>query len=132
MYAGPHCDKEYLDFCREEFENRGWQWEPQAAQMPHANDLDIAVFPSMSKRHSQTLRDFASKGVAPPDEIWKAADDVWRNLDSATIARGFVLVYRILAKVIQHNGSNEFLRDKEFHSSVRKDFQSTKTGIMRK
>jgi hypothetical protein len=130
--AGPHCDKEYLDFCREEFENRGWQWEPQAAQMPHANDLDIAVFPSMSKCHSQTLRDFASKGVAPPDEIWKAADDVWRNLDSATIARGFVLVYRILAKVIQHNGSNEFLRDKEFHSSVRKDFQSTKTGIMRK
>ena len=100
--------------------------------MPHANDLDIVIFPSMSKRHSQTLRDFASKGVAPPDEIWKAADDVWRNLDSATIARGFVLVYRILAKVIQHNGLNEFLWDKEFHSSVRKDFQSTKMGIMRK
>jgi hypothetical protein len=128
--AGPHCDKTYLDFCKTEFENRGWHWEPQAPQMPHANNLDIAVFPAMSKRHSQVLRDTASKGVAPPDEIWKAAEDVWTNLDSATIARGFLLVYRILEKVIQHNGSNEFLRDKEFHSSVRKDFQSTAKGII--
>jgi hypothetical protein len=23
--------------------------------MPHANNLDLAVFPTMSKRHSQTL-----------------------------------------------------------------------------
>jgi hypothetical protein len=119
-----NCDKEYLDFCQQEFGNRGWHWEPQAPQMPYANNLDLAVFPAMSKRHSQTLRDTASKGVAPPDEIRKAADNVWRNLDSATIARGFVLAYRILDKVIQHNGSNEFLRArKEFHSSVRKHFR---------
>jgi hypothetical protein len=100
--------------------------------MPHANNLDLAVFPAMLKCHSQTLRDTASKGVAPPDEVWKAADDVWRkNLDSATIARGFVLARQILDKVIQHNRSNEFLWTKEFHSSVCKDFQSTLKGIMR-
>jgi hypothetical protein len=129
--AGPHCDKEYLDFCQNEFANRGWHWEPQAPQMPHANNLDLAVFPAMSKRHSQTLRDTASKGVAPPDEIWEAAEDVWSKLDSATIARGFVLAYRILGKVIEHKGSNEFLRTKEFHSNVRNDFQSTEKGVKR-
>jgi hypothetical protein len=67
--ASPHCDKEYLDFCQNEYKNRGWHWEPQATQMPHANNLDLAVFLAMLKRHSQTLRDTASKGVAPPDEI---------------------------------------------------------------
>jgi hypothetical protein len=41
------------------------------------------------------------------------------------------LAHRILNKVIQHNGLNEFLRTKEFHSSVRKNFQSTAKGIMR-
>jgi hypothetical protein len=130
--AGPHCNKEYLNFCKKEFTDRGWHWEPHAPQMPHANNLDLAVFPAMSKRHSQTLRDTASKGVAPPDKIWKATNDVWRNLHSAaTIARGFVFAHQILDKVIQHNGSNAFLRSKEFHSSVRKDFQSTEKGIMR-
>ena len=128
--AGPHCNKEYLDFCQQEFDNCGWHWKPQAPQMPHANNLNIAVLPAMSKRHSQTLRDTASKGIASPDKIWEGTEDVWRNLDSATIARGFLLVYRILDKVIQHNGSNEFLRDKEFHSNVRKDFHSTEKGIM--
>jgi hypothetical protein len=122
----------YFDFCQKEFGNRGWHWEElQAPQMPHANNLDLAIFPAMSKHHSQTLHDTASKGVAPPNKIWKAADDVWRNLDSATIARGFVVAHRILDKVIQHNGSNEFLRAKEFHSSARKDFQSTAKGMMR-
>jgi hypothetical protein len=129
--ASPHCNKEYLDFCQNEFRNRGWHWEPQAPQMPHANNLDLAVFLAMSKCHSQTLRDTASKGVAPPDEIWKAADDVWKTLDSATIARGFVLVHGILNKVIQHNRLNEFLWTKEFHSNVCKDFQLTVKHIMR-
>ena len=53
----------------------------------------------------------------------------WMKLDSATIARGFVLAYRILGKVIEHKASNEFLRTKEFHSNVHNDFQSTEKGV---
>jgi hypothetical protein len=39
--AGPHCDKEYLDFYQNEFRNGGWHWEPQAPQMPYANNLNL-------------------------------------------------------------------------------------------
>jgi hypothetical protein len=97
--------------------------------MPHTNNVDLAVFPAMSERHSQILCDTASKGVAPPDEIWEAAEEVWSKLNSATIARGFVLAYQILSKVIKHKGSNKFLRTKKFHSNVRNDFQSTEKGV---
>ena len=45
------------DYCRE----HKWLWVPQAAQMPHANVLDLVVFPAMSKRHSRLLRQWRGK-----------------------------------------------------------------------
>ena len=48
------------------------------------------------------------------------------------IAHGCVLAYRILKKVIDSGGSNQFLRMKDFHSDVRKDFKDTDTGVVKK
>ena len=96
--------------------------------MPHANNLDLAVFPAMSKRHSALLQQY-SNTVAPVEEIHSAAVDVWSALESSTIARGFVLAHRIAKKVIKAKGGNEFLQKYDFHSSVRADFYNTPTGI---
>ena len=129
--AGPHQDGTFFngvtDFCHD----HGWHWEPQAPQMPHMNNLDLAVFPCMSKRHSNLLKNYSNK-MAPPEEIWKAANEVWANLESCTIARGFVLANRIAETVIACKGSNEFLQKAEFHSNVRKDFQDTPTGVKKR
>lgn len=129
--AGPHIDAAFLayveNFCRE----KGWRWEPQAPQMPHMNNLDLAVFPMMSKRHSTLLRHYSNM-QAPHDEIWDATNSVWNNMESAQIARGFVLAYRIARKVIQHKGDNAFLQKQDFHSGVRDDFYATATGIAKK
>ena len=62
--------------------------------MPHMNNLDLAVFPCMSKRHGDFLRGHHGNSIADPDEVWKAAKQVWDDLPSATIARGYVLAYR--------------------------------------
>ena len=49
--AGPHVEASFLQFVRTSCEREGWAWEPQAAQMPHINVLDLAVFPCISRRN---------------------------------------------------------------------------------
>lgn len=130
--AGPHQDTEFLSFCEQFCESRGWHWEPQAPQMPHMNNLDLAVFPSMSHRHSTELRKRGAGQTVSKEDIWKACETVWTNLPSATIARGFALSYRVADQVIKHNGKNSFLQSADFHSNVRKDYYDTAKGIRKK
>ena len=62
--------------------------------MLHMNNLDLSVFPKMSKDQSILLLQHSNK-MAPPEEIWKTVESVWRNMEYASIARGFILAYRI-------------------------------------
>jgi hypothetical protein len=129
--AGPHEDQTFKNFVVSECENRGWKWKPQAAQMPYMNVLDLQVFPSMSRRHSRLLANYTST-AAPLDEIWKACLSTFAELDSATIARAFVTANRVARKVVEHGGENGFLRTSELHTSVRRDFQDTDFGIVKR
>jgi len=129
--AGPHIDSTFHNYVNGHCEAKGWKWEPQAPQMPHMNNLDLAVFPAMSKRHSELLQRYSNR-MAPPEEIWNACEAVWRDLPSASIARGFILQSRIAAKVIEYKGANTFLQTQNFHSGVRRDFADTKDGVIKK
>jgi hypothetical protein len=126
--AGPHQDATFKRCVEDQCSEKGWKWEPQAPQMPHMNNLDLAVFPAMSKRHSDLLAEHGNT-VAACDTIWEAAEKVWKGLDSPSIARGFVLAYRLAKRVVEYKGSNEFLCDKQFHCGVRKDYRNTADGI---
>mmetsp|Transcript_10823 Transcript_10823/g.17324 ORF Transcript_10823/g.17324 Transcript_10823/m.17324 type:complete len:262 (-) Transcript_10823:61-846(-) len=119
--AGPHTDREFQEYVTSHCAEKGWKWEPQAPQMPHANNLDLAVFPAMSKRHSAYLAK-SGNSMAKPDEIWENAERVWNQLSSNTIARGFLHAHRILKKVIVHKGDNSFLLSKDFHTGVSRDY----------
>ena len=66
--AGPHEEEEFKRFVKQWCLEHGWLWEPQAPQMPHMNTLDLAVFPSMSKRHSGLTRSHTGS-VASKDVI---------------------------------------------------------------
>ena len=57
--AGPHTDATFHTFVKAFCDSKGWKWEPQAAQMPHLNNLDLAVFPMMSKRPSALLKTYS-------------------------------------------------------------------------
>jgi hypothetical protein len=129
--AGLLVDGTFHTFVKDFCESKGWKWEPQAAQMPHSNNLDLAVFPMMSKRHSALLRMYSNL-QAPHEEIWRTAEEVWASLGSAEIARGFILAYRIAKKVIECGGENTFLQKQEFHSGVRADFYDTPQGVAKK
>ncbi|CAJ1966061.1 unnamed protein product [Cylindrotheca closterium] len=78
--AGPHAEKEYFNWCKAQCEQRGWHWEPQVPQMPHMNNLDLSVFPCMSRRHCAAARERGGLHVLKQDGIWDAAEDVWRTL----------------------------------------------------
>ena len=72
--------------------------------------------------------------MADPEKVWAAAKEVWDDLPSATIARGFILAFRIADKVVSNKGSNGFLQGKDgyLHSDVRQDFYETDKGIKKK
>lgn len=126
--AGPHQDRELNAFVKVYCDEAGWKWEPQAPQMPHANNLDLAVFPCMSKRHSHLLA-LCGKKEPKCNEIWDCCVRVWKGLESATIARGFLHGWFILKKVVKHNGNNEFLLTKDFHIGVRENYANGPKGI---
>ena len=120
--AGPHEEADFVKYMRSSCVRRGWCFEPQSPQSPHLNNLDLAVFPAMSARHSILSR---KKGlhVVNKEEVWDAAVQVWNELPSSVIARGFMQVYRLAQKVVQANGTNGFLRgkgDKGLHCGIRK------------
>jgi hypothetical protein len=128
--AGPHTDAKFQEFVKEYCDKQKWMWEPQAPQMPQANNLDLAVFPAMSKRHGNLLSQYGStRMMAPNDEIWRVAKHVWDGLEPSTIARGFLHGHRILKKVVEHKGDNNFLQSKDFHTGVTADYYNTPTGI---
>jgi hypothetical protein len=104
--AGPHVD--FHTFVKGFCERKGWKWEAQAPQMRHINDLDLAVFSMMSKRLSSLLKMYLNLQV-PHKEIRQTAREVRSNLWSAKIARGYIMAYRIAAKMIESGGQSTFL-----------------------
>ena len=100
--AGPHQCNEFTEYVQSFCDDKDWKWEPQAPQMPHTNNLDLAVFPAMSKHHSALLSRYNGNTEAPVDEIWKCCEQVWNDLPSSTIARGFMHCHRILKHVREH------------------------------
>ena len=75
-----------------------------------ANSLDLLVFRAMSKWHSALLIRYLNK-MAPAEQ--EATLSVQVNLGSPEIARGFILAYHVIEKVIKDKGAILFcsLRD---------------------
>ncbi len=104
--------------------------ELQAPQGPYTNVLDLQVFPSMSKRHSEILQVY-SNTEADKDRIWKIATEIWNGMSSSMVARAFLLAYWIMGKIITTIGDTEWLKNGAPHCDVRKDYVDTDTGVMR-
>ena len=126
--AGPHIDKIYKTWLQDQFDSRGWKLEHQAPQGPYTNVLDLQMFPAMSKRHSELLQMY-DNNEANAERIWKIAQQVWKSCTSSMVSRAFIHAYRIMAKIIEHEGHNHWLVDGTPHCNVRRDFVDTKDGI---
>ena len=132
--AGPHEEDGFVRFMRSYCSEMGWCFEPQSPQSPHLNNLDLAVFPALSKRYSARARQNGLR-LLRPQEIWETSLQAWAELPSCKIARALVLAYRLAKKVVEEGGDNNFLRgkgSKGLHSGISKDFYDTNTGIERK
>ena len=131
--AGPHESGTFQTYVKDYCDGMGWHWEPQAPQMPHANVCDLSVFPNMSKRHSELARGIGGLKVLSKDETWGAAEKVWGQLDSPSIASGFIHCHKILEKVREVNGKNDFLGSGgSIHFGVRKGLEQVPLGLVPK
>ena len=74
------------------------------------NVLDLQMFPAMSKRHSELLQMY-SNNEANTERIWKVALQVWKSCSSSMVSRAFIHAYRIMEKIIEHDGHNHWLVD---------------------
>ena len=88
----------------------------------------------MSKIHSHLLKEGGEKAIGNNDAIWKQCQDTWSDLTSEKVAHGYVLAKRILERVEENGGGNEFLRRSckptaQQGQNVRGDFIATKNGI---
>jgi hypothetical protein len=125
--AGPHQEGNYSAWLRDEFAKHGWHVRLQAPQGPYTNVLDLALFPSMSKRHSEKLQ-MHSNTVATAGEIWEATEGVWTSTTSGQVAQSFVQAYRVMGKIINEGGNNHWLQNGGPHCGVRNDFYETQEG----
>ena len=83
----------------------------------------------MGKSRTKT----ACKHVLSDNEIWEIALEVWENLKSSKIASAYVQEYRILGKVVEAEGGNEFPGiGGTPHFCIGKYFYSTENGLDRK
>ena len=53
-------------------------------------------------------------------------------MDLASIARGFILAYRIAQKLIENYVTNIFVQTQDFNSGVCDDFVETHDGVQKK
>jgi hypothetical protein len=118
--AGLHIDKTYKAWLQAEFDIRGWKLEHQAPQGPYTNVLDLHMFPAMSKKRHSELLQMYSNNEANAERIWKMVQQVWKS---------FIHAYRIMEKIIEHDGHNHWLVDATPHCNIRRDFIDTKHGI---
>ena len=53
----------------------------------------------------------------------------WNAMPEATIARSFILAWRLATVVIKKKGANTFLNTKEVHQGITQEFHDTKNGV---
>jgi hypothetical protein len=130
--AGPHQDAAFLGGVKGYCGDHGWHWEPQAAQMPHMNVLDLSVFPNMSRRHIKESRKCDGLKVLSEAEIWENAKMVWNELPNHQVASAYIQAHRIGNKVIKAGGDNNFLGagGEGIHTGITQDFSATPNGGM--
>ena len=108
--VGPPTGQEFQSqYVKSYCDDMGRKWEPQAPQMPHMNNLYLAIFPATSKHHSALLSEYSGGNMPPTDDIWKCAKQVWNSLSSYTVARVVLHAYWILHQVVECKGDNSTL-----------------------
>ena len=102
--------------------------------MQHVNVCDLSVFPCMIKRYTQLTRENYGMHVLNENQIWQAAEHVFKELPSCKISSGFIQAYRLCAKIIEHGGDNTFLSGSSggIRTGVSVDFYPTDKGLARK
>ena len=68
--------------------------------MPHMNNLNLSVFPCMSRRHTKLAREQNGLRMLTENEILATAKSVWDDLPSSKVASGFIQAYRIAQRVM--------------------------------
>ena len=76
----------------------------------------------MSHRHSAQLQLY-NNTEASLDKIWKTVETVWQETSSSEVARAFVLAYRVMEVIIEENGNNVSVGERQLFCLARSVLQ---------
>ena len=115
---------------QEEFVKRGWHCKYQPPQSPLTNTKDAQIFPALSKRVSRGQSIDIGARALLQEEIWTHAKAAWDDLTPSDIARSFMSHHQIVNAIIQHDGTNAFIRERGgLHFGIRRTYQATDDGM---
>ena len=131
--AGPHKDKQLLQFIESEFDQRGWLMKFQPSQSPMLNVKDAAILPMLSKKVSAIQGISNQSALLEGEQLFEAARQAWESMDLCKVARTYVTHHQIVLQIHKYEGGNEFLSKNRYHFGIRHHFLPTEdgTGIFR-
>ena len=127
--ASPHAESAFKKYLEKAFADRGWLIENQAPQSPYVNVCDLAIFPAMSKKHTHLLAEKFGFVVPKVEAIFEAAETIWSELDSCSIARAFIQARRVHNIIVRDGGKQAWLTNGGPHCNCRRDYVNHDDGV---
>ena len=110
--ATPHKEKGLLTAIQERNDEYGWLWKPQPPNSPLTNACDAGFFPALAKvvTAKQGLNNRSL--YLSIERLWELLQSAWEEYPVEKIARLFVHQTQVAAAILQCNGGDDFVQEK--------------------
>ena len=110
--ATPHKEKGLLTAIQERNDENGWLWKPQPPNSPLTNACDAGFFPALAKvvTAKQGLNNRSL--YLSTERLWELLQSAWEEYPVEKIARLFVHQTQVAAAILQCNGGDDFVQEK--------------------
>lgn len=110
--ATPHTEKVLQIAIKERNDETGWLWVVQPPNSPLTNTCDAGFFPALAKVVT-AMQGLNNRGLyLPTERLWELLQQAWNEYPEEKIARLFVGQTQVAAAILQCNGGDEFVQQK--------------------
>ena len=111
--AGPHTDKNLLEFLDDEFTERNWMLVRQPPQSPLTNVKDTCLFPSLSKTVSWNQSNLYNNKLLDGEDLNNCVQLAFENLPLDTIARSYLGHHQMVCAIVKDQGGDQHMKEKD-------------------
>ena len=127
--ATPHIEKGLRTAIKERNDGHGWLWVTQPPNSPLTNACDAGFFPALAKVVTG-MQGLNNRSLyLSTERLWELLQSAWNEYPVEKIARLFVHQTQVAAAILQCNGGDDFVKERNGLSyGVRKVSQPLMEG----